>query len=612
MTEHDPSFARVVSQRRKMIDVLMAPKAHPADIVLRGGNVVNVISGEIYPADVAIVGEHIARVGDCANLVGPSTNVVDLKGAHVMPGLIDAHMHFESAMLNCTEFTRLSIPTGTTSVVSDPHEIANVLGPQGVREMALECARLPTRIHTRVPCRVPDVPAVETCGVDITFADVPGMLEMPTVDGLGEMQAVGAAAFVYRHTPEVYDDTLKSTTYARSRGKVVDGNAAAIFDDQLAAHIIASGTDISCHETTSKEECLEKLRYGVWVHMREGSTQRNMKECIRVVTEDGLDARRLNLCTDDMLPDDLFKYGHMNDVVRRTIAAGISPVMAIQMATINPATFMGLSDVGVLAPGKLADLCIVSGNIEEMNVSQVYIGGRKVAEDGKLLIEIPPYRYPDWVRKSVKRGPVTKDELAVTATGSRAKVRAVGLIPDQNLSAMVEGEVAVENGVASANVVDDILLAAVVERHGRHGGVGRGFISGFKMKRGAIAETVSHNSHNIIVLGTNLDDMVAAVNEVIRIQGGIVMVDDGELIGTLPLPVAGLINDELSAGEMTEKVTEMTRIAQERLGVEVHGPFMHLAFLSLTTSPTWKLTDRGLLNVDSLEILSPVVEPVFA
>ena len=609
MTEQEA--AKLAKDRRHLIDVLLSP-SHFADKILRGANIVNVITGEIYQAEIAIAGQYILRVGDCTKLTGPETEIIDLDGAHIMPGLIDAHMHFESAMLNCTEFTRLSIPTGTTSLVSDPHEIANVLGPDGVEEMAKECALLPNRIHTRVPCRVPDVPLVETCGVDITFADVPRMLAMPTVDGIGEMQSVGAPDFVYRHTPDVFDDALKSTIYARSHGKIVDGNAAAIFDDQLAAHIISSGTDISCHETTTKEEALEKLRYGVRVLMREGSTQRNMQECIRVVTEDGLDSRYLCLATDDMLPDDLRDHGHMNDVVRRTIAAGIKPIVAIQMATINPATWMGLPDVGVLAPGKLADLCIVKGDIKDMVVHQVYIGGKLVAEDNRLLIDVPSYRYPDWVRHSVKRGPVSKSELAIEAPGKTARVRAVGLIPDQNLSRAIEATVPVTDGLAQAEFDHDILLGAVVERHGRHGGVAKGFISGFGMKRGAIAETVSHNSHNIIVMGTNYEDMVQAVNEVIRIQGGIVMVDGGEFVGTLPLPVAGLINDELNAADMTAKVAEMTRIAQTRLGVQVHGPFMHLAFLSLTTSPTWKLTDRGLLNVDTLEILPVIIEPAIA
>jgi adenine deaminase len=583
-----------------------------ADTILRNGRVVNVITGEIYPADVALKGEAILRAGNCADLEADETQIVDLAGAYVIPGLIDAHMHFESAMLTATEFSRLSIPTGTTTIVADPHEIGNVLGPSGMREMAVECAALPNRIHLRVPCRTPDVPGVETAGYDITSQDVPEMLEFPTVDGIGEIQGVAAPDLVFRHTPEVFEDVALSTAFAQARGKVVDGNAAAIFGNELAAHIIAGGTEISCHETTTKKEAVEKLRYGVYVLMREGSTQRNMAECIRAYTEEGMDPRRLCLCTDDMLPDDLQERGHMNDVVRRTIAAGIQPVVALQMATINPATWMGLRDVGVIAPGKLADLAII-GDLEQMDVRAVYLGGRRVAEDGELLIDLPKYRYPQSVKESVRRGPVSAEELMIPSDhlpkeGSAVRVRAVGLIPDQNLSHAVEASLPVRHGRIEASPTDNVVYVAVVERHSRTGEVGKAFIHGFGMQTGAIAETVSHDTHNIIVMGTNQDDMAVAVNEVIAMQGGIALADSGEVIGTLRLPVAGLLTDELTAPEMSSAVAELTSLAQERLGVQVHGPFMHLAFLSLATSPVWKITDRGLLDVERYSVLPAVVE----
>jgi adenine deaminase len=597
----------LVATRRGLIDALLDP-AGEADLVLRGGRVVNVVSGEIYPADVAVKGRHVLRVGACEGLIGPGTTVVELdRGAHVLPGLIDAHMHFESAMLTATEFSRLSIPTGTTTIVNDPHEIGNVLGPEGIRALAEECATLPNRVHTRVPCRVPDVPGVETPGREISARDVPAMLQDPTVDGIGEIQGVAAPALVYRHTPEVFDDVLTSTAYAGVHGKVVDGNAAAIFGDELAAHIIAGGTEISCHETTTKAECVEKLRHGVWVLMREGSTQRNMAECIRAYTEDRLDPARLCLATDDMMPDDLRRAGHMNDVVRRTIAAGIPPVLAIQMATIHPATWMGLRDRGALLPGKLADIVVV-GPLEEMAVRRVYIDGREVARDGALTIDLPRYVYPDHVRHSVRRGPVDAAELSVPAMGTTARVRVVGLIPDQNLSDAIEAELPVRDGIVRPSLEDDIVHVAVVERHGHTGEVGRAFVHGFGIRRGAIAETVSHDTHNIMVMGTDLDDMACAVNAVIEMQGGVAVVDGGEVIGTLRLPIAGLITDELDAGEMADALAQLTELAQQRLGVQVHGPFMHLAFLSLATSPRWKITDRGLLDVESYTILPAVVE----
>lgn len=582
-----------------------------ADTILKNGRLVNVLTGEIYPADLAIKEEFILKVGDCSDLEQEDTQIVDLAGDYVVPGLIDAHMHFESAMLTATEFSRLSLPTGTTTIVADPHEIGNVLGPKGMREMAVECAALPNRIHLRVPCRTPDVPGVETAGYDITSKDVPEMLEYPTVDGIGEIQGVAAPNLVYRHTPEVFEDVALSTTFAQARGKVVDGNAAAIFGSELAAHIIAGGTEISCHETTTKEEAVEKLRYGVYVLMREGSTQRNMADCIRAYTEDGMDPRRLCLCTDDMLPDDLQERGHMNDVVRRTIAAGIPPVVAIQMATINPATWMGLRDVGVIAPGKLADLAIV-GNLEEMDVRAVYLSGRRVAENGEPLIDLPRYLYPQWVKESVRRGAVSPGDLMIPAEdvpgeGSTVRVRAVGLIPDQNLSHAVEASLQVSSGRIEASPEDNVVYVAVVERHSRTGEIGKAFIHGFGMQNGAIAETVSHDTHNIIVMGTNQEDMAVAVNEVIGMQGGIALADGGEVIGTLRLPIAGLMTDELTAPEMSAAVAELTSLAQERLRVQVHGPFMHLAFLSLATSPVWKITDRGLLDVERYSLLPAVI-----
>lgn len=597
----------IVKQRRELLDALY-DEGVSADTVLRNGRVVNVITGEIYPADVSIKGVHILKVGDSEDVVGPETTVVDLDGAFVIPGLIDSHTHFESAMLTATEFSRLSIPTGTTTIVSDPHEIGNVLGPVAIEAIAVESATLPNRIHTRPPCHTPNVPGVETAGYDIRWKDVPDLLALPGVDGIGENQAVTQPRLVHKHTPEVIDDVLHSTTYARLSGKVVDGNAAAIFGNDLAAHVIAGGTDVSCHETTTKAESLAKLRDGVWVLMREGSTQRNMAECIRPVTEDGVQPNRLCLSTDDMMPNDLRDRGHMNDVVRRTIAAGIDPVLAIQMATIHPATWMGHNEVGALLPGKLADIAVIDGPLEDMNVRAVYLNGQHVAQNNELLIDLPRYTYPDTVKDSVKRGPVTADELAVTASGTSAEVRAVGLILDQNLTRAVTGTLPVVDGIVRPDLEQDLLHLALVERHGRHGGVGRTFVNGFGMKHGAIAESVAHDCHNIMCMGANLDDMVVAINRVIEMKGGLALAKDGRVIGDLPLEIAGLMTDQMSAVEMADRLELLSTLARNDLGVEVHGVFMHLAFISLSTSPTWKITDLGLLDVTTYTLIPTLVE----
>ena len=590
----DVEMIKTAENRLHAVDILLDPNTF-ADKVLKGGKVVNVITKEIYPADVAISGEMILMVGDCSALIGEETEVVDMTGKTITPGFIDCHMHFESAMLTVTEFTRLSLPTGTTCLINDPHEIGNVLGPAGIKAMCEEAALMPQHVYSRVPALTPDSPGLETAGFDITSKQLPEMLEYPTVSGVGETQGVAAMKFVYEHNYEVVKDTIASSVYARSIGKEVDGNAAELFGADLAAHIICGGTDISCHETTTKEECVEKLRYGVYVLMREGSTQRNMPECIRALTEEKLDSRRLLLATDDMLAEDIAKTGHMNDIIRRTIKQGVDPVEAIQMATINSATWLGLSEIGVLAPGKLADLAVIDGELADMNVSEVYLKGRRVAKDRQLLIDLPPYTYPSSVKNSVHRAPVKPEDLRVKTGGDKATVRCIGLILDQNLSEALEVDMPVKDGFVQPMPEDDLYPIAVVGRHGQSD-IGATFVKGFKMKSGAFAETVSHDTHNLIVTGTNYEDMAAAVNEVIKMQGGVAVVKDGKTLGTLPLPVAGLITDEISASELTDTMIELTRIVKEDLGCEAHAPFMHLAFLSLSTSPKWKITDKGLVD----------------
>ena len=597
---------KLLSERQKAVDVLMDSQQY-ADVVLKRGQVVNVISREIYEADVAICGEIILMVGDCSSLIGDKTKVYDMTGKYLSPGFIDSHMHFESAMLTITEFSRLSIPTGTTCLVSDPHEIGNVMGPAGIKAMCDEAAVMPQHVHSRVPALTPDSPGLETAGYDITSKDIPEMLEYPSVSGIGETQGISAAKYVYQHNPGVFRDTIVSTVYARSNGYSVDGNAPELFGKDLAAHIIADGTEVSCHETTTKEEAMEKLRYGVYMLMREGSTQRNMPECIRAITEEGLDSRRAILATDDMLAEDIAKTGHMNDIIRRTIKRGVDPVVAIQMATINAAAWQGFDDIGVLAPGKLADIAVIDGKLEDMNISEVFLKGKLVSKDGKLLIDLPPYSYPDHVKHSVNRSPITSQDLMVPcATQEKVKVRCIGLILDQNLTDAVEAEMNVTDGYVQPSLEKDLLPIAVVGRHGQSD-IGTTFVKGFKMKYGAIAETVSHDTHNIIVMGTNYEDMAAAVNRIIELQGGLVLVKEDKVIGELSLRIGGLMTDELSADELTNQMSFLTRLAQEELKCEAHAPFMHLAFLSLTTSPKWKITDKGVVDAVNYCVIPTIV-----
>lgn len=599
-----PELFKKAIENRQMIDILMGGGVY-ADIVLTGGRIINVITREIYVEDLAIKGKRILGVCSSEGLIGPDTLVIDVSGKYLSPGFIDSHMHFESSMLTITEFSRFSIPSGTTTLIADPHEIGNSLGLEGMKAMADEASKVPNYVKLVIPALTPDCPMLETAGAEVYSRDMADLLNYPNIIGIGELQGFSNAKHVYRNTPDIITDLVASTVYARSIGKVVDGNAPELFGKELAAHIIATGGTCSCHETTTKEECLEKLRQGVYVFMREGSTQKNMAECVRAILEEGVDSRRAVLATDDMVAEDLEKLGHMNEIIRRTIAEGVSPVEAIQFCTINPATYFKLEDRGALLPGYMADIAIIS-DLEQMTVDAVLIEGELVAAEGKLLIDLPPYTYPDKVKHSVKRGPVTPNDLMIHAEGSKATVRVIGLIPDQNLSEGFEAEMSVKSKVVGADLKQDILPMLCIERYGRNGNIGKGFVKGFGLKSGAIAESIAHDTHNILVIGTSYEDMARAVNRVIEMEGGIAVVNQGKVINELRLPVGGLITDELTGHEVAEKIRSLEADAKEKLGCKVHAPFMHLSFLALSTSPKWKLTDKGIIDVERFEILSAI------
>lgn len=602
----NPGIIKQAMEYRHLIDVLMSDHQF-ADVVLVNGQVINTLTREVYPADVAIKGKYILVAGDSSGLIGDKTLVVDVGGKYLAPGFIDSHMHFESSMLTISEFSRLSIPSGTTTLVADPHEIGNALGAVGMKAMADEAGKVPNHVHLVVPALTPDCPDLETAGVDITSADMADLLNYPNIIGIGELQGFSNARHVYRNTPEIITDLVASTTYAKSINKVVDGNAPDLFGKELAAHIIATGGTCSCHETTTKAECVEKLRQGVYVFMREGSTQRNMAECIRAITEERLDSRRAILATDDMVAEDLEKLGHMNEIVKRTIAEGVDPVEAIQMVTINPATYFKLHDRGAIAPGKLADIAVI-GDLKNMVVDAVFLEGKLVAAGGEMLIDIPRYTYPDSVKNSVKRAPVTEADLVIPASGSEVIGNVIGLIPDQNLSDALELPVKVKNGVAQPDTASDVLPIICLERYGRNGNIGKAFVKGFGLQHGAIAESVAHDTHNMLITGANYKDMVLAANRVIEMGGGIAIAKNGRIIDEMRLPVGGLITDELTGPEVSRKINGLDRTVKEELGGKVHAPFMHLSFLGLSTSPKWKITDKGLVDVENFTILPPVKE----
>lgn len=582
---------------RRMIDALMSRnKSEYADLVLQNGQLINVLTREIYQADVAIKDEYILLVGDCSALIGKRTRLVDVKGAFIAPGFIDSHMHFESSMLTVSEFSRLSLVSGTTTLVADPHEIANVAGIEGMRAMINEAAGLPNRVLFTIPCLTPDVPGLETAGFNIDSSNVDELLSHELVQGLGEMQGFSNVRPVYDNMPSIVDDLLTSVYLAEGRNKTVEGNAPDLFGAELAAHILVCGGNTSCHETTTKAECIEKLRNNVTVFMREGSTQKNMAECIKAVTEEGLDSRKMVLATDDMVAEDLLTQGHMNEIIRRTIACGVDPVEAIQMATINAAQHFGFKDIGSVAPGKLANLAIID-DLYQMTVNMVIVNGAVAAQEGRFLLEIPAYRYPEGIKRSIHRKPIKREELECRVEHSVAKINAVEVVPDQNLTQWFRGSLPVQDGVVMADTQQDVVHLFVVERHGKTGQIGKGFVKGMGIEQGAIAMSVAHDTHNIVACGVDLNDVCMAVNRVISMQGGIAMIKESKVVGDLALPVAGLITDEMSGREVGERIARLESLAEQELGCKLHAPFMHLSFLTLVTSPELKLTDKGLIDV---------------
>lgn len=591
---------------RTMIDALLS-KNGAADTVLKNGNIINVITREIYPGDIAIKGEYILMTGDCRSVVGENTKIIDVHNCYIAPGFIDSHMHFESSMLTCTEFSKLSIVSGTTTLVADPHEIGNVLGIKGIKAMIEEAKKLPNRVLFTVPALTPDVPGLETAGEEINSTDMEALLKEPCVQGIGEMQGFSNPKIVYEHDSELVDDLLTSSYLAKKNGCTIEGNAPGLTGEELAAHIIVCGNEISCHETTTKEECMEKLRNGVTVFMREGSTQKNMAECIRAVTEEGMDSRKLVLVTDDMVAEDLLTTGHMNEIVRRTIAKGLDPVEAIQMVTINAAVHFGRKDIGVLAPGKAADISVISDLIN-MRISRVFIKGKEAAREGKLLLQMPHLSYPEDTKHSMKCKRVKAEDLKIAVNSSRVRVRGIQLIEDQNLTGCIEESMNAAEGYLEPDIQRDLLPLVSIERHGRNGNIGKTFLRGLGLKEGAIAISVAHDTHNLLVCGADYEDMVIAANRVMAMDGGIALVKERKVLGDLRLPFGGLMTDEMDGHEVGDRIGRLQKLAEEECKCTIHSPFMHLSFVSLLTSPKWKISDMGLVDTENYKLLSTVIE----
>jgi len=567
-----------------------------ADLAVLNVNIVNVYTREIKEGSVAVKAGRITRVGDVDDLIGLATTVIDAKGSYLSPGFIDAHLHTESSMVTITEFARVALLHGTTTIVIDPHEIANVLGIAGVKLFLKESADLPLKTFITAPSCVPAAPDLETTGGDLSFKALKELLGLPRFLGLAEMMNFPG---VLSQDPAV----LKKIKLTHSLGKVVDGHAPMVRGKELCAYVSAG--IYSDHECVTADEALEKLRLGMWIIAREGSAATNLHEIVKAVYTKKLDTRHLMLATDDISPTDLMK-GHVNKLVEAVIAEGYDPVTAIQMATINPATYFHLDhEIGGIAPGLKADFLSVK-DLQKMDIPTVFSEGRLIAKEGKLVISIPTWRYPPSARKTMKVKAVPKPEaFAVKTSVKRRKVtvRVMGVNDRSHLTTSETATLSVRNGLVLPDAKEDVLQAAVIERHRATGNIGLGFVRGFTLSDGALASSVAHDSHNIVAIGVNWDDMSCAVKKIIEAGGGMVAVRKGSVLAFLSLPVAGLMSENPVSAVSTKLVK--LRKAARSLGCKLTEPFMTMSFMALPVIPTLKLTDKGL--VMGMQFVDPII-----
>jgi adenine deaminase len=579
----------------RLIDV--ATGRTPAEMVIRDGRWVNVHSGEIVPAtDVAIVEGRFAYAGpNAAHTIGERTQVIDAAGRYMTPGLIDGHMHVESGMVTVTEFARAVIPHGTTSMFIDPHEIANVLGLAGVRLMHEEALSVPINVWVECPSCVPSAPGLEHAGATLGPADIAEAMAWPGIIGLGEvMNFPGVAA----GDPKMLGE-IEAT---RQTGKTVGGHYASR-DLGLPFHGYVAGGPEDDHEGTRVEDAIARVRQGMRAMLRLGSAWFDVAAQIKAVTEWGLDPRNFILCTDDSHSGTLVHDGHMNRVVRHAIAQGLKPITAIQMATLNTAQHFGLErEIGSITPGRRADL-ILTSDLAALPVEMVIAGGRVLAERGRLTADVPPYFYPDWAKSTVKLGKklaAADFDIGAPAAASRVKVRVIGVVENQAPTRALERELPVRDGKVGSE--GDVCQIALVERHRGTGKVTNGFVAGFGYdKPCAIASTVAHDSHHMIVVGTSKPDMAQAANRLGQVQGGIVVVSEGRELALVEMPIAGLMSAERA--EVVAAKADRMVAAMRECGCRLNNAYMQHSLLALVVIPELRISDMGIVDVTRFELV---------
>jgi adenine deaminase len=551
----------------------------PADLLLANARIVNVFSGEIVSDAVAVSDGFIVGFGAYS-----AEKIIDLKGRFLAPGFIDAHVHIESSMTCVTEFARMVLTHGTTCVAADPHEIANVLGTAGITYMLRSAADQPMNIFFTLPSCVPAT-AMETSGAKLEADDLRPFMSQKRIIALAEMMNFPG---VIRRDPDV----LAKLEVAKDYRKPIDGHCPGLSGKDLFAYLAAGiGSD---HESTTAREAGEKLNAGMHIMIRQGTVARNLKQLLPVVN--AKTARRMMWCTDDRHPHDLMQAGHIDAMVREAISEGLDPILALQMATLNPAQYFGLDHLGAIAPGRHADMVVFS-NLGSPTIEQVYYRGVQVARDGEILAEIKkpaPISLP--LSMNVKMDAI---DFSLTAEGKHMRV--IDIIPDQLVTRQRIEPVASRGGMAVSDPSRDLLKIAVVERHTGSGRIGKGFVKGLGLKQGALASSVAHDSHNIIIVGTTDDDMKCALEVVVKMGGGLTVVADRKVLAQLPLPIAGLMSPE--PVKKVSRHLDQLLSRTHKLGSILADPFMTLSFLALAVIPELKITDMGLVDVNRFEIV---------
>jgi adenine deaminase len=593
-----PSSAKLT---RLLIDVAMG-RAH-ADLVIRKGQWVCVQSGEIIDGtDVAVVNGRVAFVGaDASHTVGRDTVVIDAHGKYLVPGLLDGHMHVESGMVTVTEFVRTVAPRGTTGMFVDPHEIANVFGLKGVKLMVDEAAKQPIHVWVQVPSCVPSAPGFETPGASIGPDEVAEAMTWPGVIGLGEMMNFPG---VSRGDPKM----LAEMAATHAAGRTIGGHYASP-DLGLPFHGYVAGGAEDDHEGTRLEDAIARVRQGMKAMLRYGSAWHDVASQVKAITKNKLDSRRFILCTDDTHAQTISQEGHMDRVLRHAIAEGLDPLSAIQMCTINTAEHFGLTrEMGMIAAGRWADIVLVE-DLRDFHAEMVIAQGQVIAQNGNWTAELPSFSYPKWATNSVNLKRALKaDDFAIIVKSKKQQVTAnvIGVIENQAPTRHLKFEMPVENGELKADLSRDIVKIALVERHTGTGAITLGLVSGFGFKRKcAIASTVAHDCHHMLIVGTDDASMAEAANRLARCGGGQVVVLDGKPVAQVELQIAGLMSTERA--EVVAKKAASVLEGFRACGCALNNPNMQLSLLALVVIPELRISDLGLVDVTKFSFV-PLVE----